>query len=149
MKQALMCVTLVAFVGAGLFSVSAREAVSDEAAVRAAVLDYVEGVYEVSSARIERGVHPEMAKRGFARRSSDQPYRELKMSFDELKMLAERYNADGHIPEDAPKEVVIYEILDKTASIKLIAEWGIDYMHLAKYDGEWKIVNVLWQSVAE
>jgi hypothetical protein len=25
------------------------------------------------------------------------------------------------------------------------ALWGIDYMHLAKYDGKWKIVNILWQ----
>ncbi len=36
--------------------------------------------------------------------------------------------------------------IDQTASVKLIAEWGIDYMHLAKYEGQWKIVNVLWQS---
>ncbi len=39
--------------------------------------------------------------------------------------------------------------IDQTASVKLIAEWGIDYMHLAKYDGRWKIVNVLWQSHPE
>lgn len=117
----------------------------DEAAVRAAVLDYVEGVYEVAPDRIRNGVHPELAKRGFYRRAASDPYREIPMTFDELVELSKGYNKDGHIAADAPKEVIFYEVLDQTASVKLIAEWGIDYMHLAKYDGEWKIVNVLWQ----
>jgi hypothetical protein len=30
------------------------------------------------------------------------------------------------------------------ASVRTDADWGVDYMHLAKIDGEWKIVNVLW-----
>jgi hypothetical protein len=30
------------------------------------------------------------------------------------------------------------------ASLRTDAYWGVDYMHLAKIDGEWKIVNVLW-----
>ena len=119
---------------------------SEEAAVRAAVLDYVEGVYEVAPERIERSVHPEMAKRGFARRSPDQPYREIPMTYEGLVKLAGSYNENGHIGEDAPKEIEIYEVLDQTASIKLTAQWGIDYMHLAKYDGQWKIVNVMWQA---
>lgn len=121
-------------------------AAGEEAAVRAAVLDYVEGVYEVDPARIERSVHPELAKRGFGRREAAEPYREIPMTFEGLVELAAGYNKDGHIPDDAPKEVIVYEVLDQTASIKLVAEWGIDYMHLAKYDGRWKIVNVLWQS---
>lgn len=118
----------------------------EEAAVRAAVLDYVEGIYEVEPERIERSVHPEMAKRGFGRRSGADPYREIPMTFEQLVELARTYNEDGRIPEDAPKEVIVYEVSDQTASVKLIAEWGIDYMHLAKYDGRWMIVNVLWQT---
>ncbi len=125
---------------------SGGEASGEEAAVRAAVLDYVEGIYDVDPARIERSVHPELAKRGFGRRDMADPYREIPMTFEQLVKLAGSYNEDGDIPADAPKEVVVYEILDQTASIKLVAEWGVDYMHLAKYDGRWKIVNVLWQS---
>ncbi len=136
--------------GALLLTTATLSASTDEeAAVRAAVLDYVEGVYEVDPARIERSVHPELAKRGFARRSASDSYREIPMTFEQLVGLAGDYNKDGHIPEDAPKEVVVYEVLDQTASIKLIAEWGIDYMHLAKYEGRWMIVNVMWQSHSE
>jgi hypothetical protein len=53
---------------------------------------------------------------------------------------------DGQIPQDAPKRVTIYEVLDQTASARLEAWWGIDYVHLAKFDGRWMIVNVLWQT---
>ena len=127
---------------------AAEHSASEEEAVRAAVLDYVEGIYEVDPSRVERSVHSELWKRGFARRSDEDPYTELKMTFEQLVELAAKYNKDGsRVPEGSPKEVIVYEILDQTASVKLIASWGIDYMHLAKYDGKWKIVHVLWQSL--
>ena len=44
---------------------SYAQADTEKEAVRQAVLDYVEGVYEVAPERIERSVHPELVKRGF------------------------------------------------------------------------------------
>ncbi len=120
-----------------------NESETEQDAVRAAALDYVEGIYEVDPSRIERSVHPNLAKRGFY---MDSDYQEYPMNYDQLVELAGKYNKEGKIPEDAPKEIEILDLLDQTASVKLTAEWGIDYMHLAKYDSKWKIVNVLWQS---
>jgi putative lumazine-binding protein len=117
---------------------------TDREAVKEAVLDYVEGVYEVNPAKIERSVHPELAKRGFF--IHDQEAIESTMSFPEFIEHAKTYNKDGQFPPDAPKEIIIYEVLDHTASVKLIAAWGIDYMHLAKYHGKWMIMHVLWQT---
>lgn len=68
------------------------------------------------------------------------------MTFKELVELAKTYNARGTVPKDAPKEVVVFDVADQTASVKVTAVWGIDYMHLGKYDGKWKIINILWQS---
>lgn len=117
---------------------------ADVEAVRAAVLDYVEGFYEAAPERIERSVHPELAKTGWTRDAHGE-YREFPRTFDQLLEGARRYNRDGSLPADAPKEITIYEVLDKTASVKLTAQWGIDYMHLVKLDGKWMIRNVLWQ----
>jgi hypothetical protein len=119
---------------------------AEREAVRQAVLDYVEGIYEVNPARIERSVHPELAKRGFFVKKGETAYSYGVMTFQQLVELAGTYNKTGRVPKDAPKEVVIYDVLDQTASAKLTAVWGIDYIHLAKYDGKWKFVNVLWQS---
>lgn len=119
---------------------------AEREAVTQAVMDYVEGVYQVDAARIERSVHPDLAKRGFFIKKGETAYSPHVMTFAQLVELAKNYNKNGHVPKDAPKEVVIYDISDQTASVKLTAVWGIDYMHLAKYEGKWKIINVLWQT---
>ena len=124
---------------------TADAASDDHAAVRAAVLDYVEGIYEVTPERIERSVHPELAKVGWGRAGGGN-LSESPMTQQQLVDLAGSYNKDGRIPADAPKEIEVYDVLDKTASVKLTAAWGIDYMHLVKLDGRWMIRNVIWQS---
>ncbi len=120
---------------------------NDKESVRLAVLDYVEGVYNVQPERIERSVHPKLAKLGFYRPPADETYRPASaMTFERLIEVAKTYNKEGKLRKDAPKEITIYEVQDQTASAKLVAEWGTDYFHLAKFDGKWMIVNVIWQS---
>jgi hypothetical protein len=33
----------------------------------------------------------------------------------------------------------------RPASVRVDASEWVDYMHLGKVDGEWKIINVLWE----
>lgn len=120
---------------------------SDEQGVTAAVMDYVDAIYNVQPELIDRSVSPDLVKRGYWRENADSDYREFPMDFDQLRGLSERWNADSHLDAStAIKEVVVFDILDKTASAKLVADWGIDYMQLAKVDGRWMIKNILWQS---
>jgi hypothetical protein len=124
-----------------------QEANADREAVRQAVLDYVEGIYNVQPERIERSVSPNLAKLGFYRPTTETTYRPPRsMAFQQLVEIAKTYNKEGKLRKDAPKDIQIYDVLDQTATVKLTAEWGIDYMHLAKLDGKWMIINVLWQS---
>ena len=120
----------------------------DEKAVRQAVLDYVEGIYEVDPSRIERSVHKDLRKLGFRYSEEDGAYQgPLPMTYQELHDLAGRWNKERRAEAaTAVKTIELHEVLDETASAKLTADWGIDYMHLAKFDGRWMIVNVLWQS---
>jgi hypothetical protein len=119
---------------------------ADREAVRKAILDYVEAIYQVQPERIAQSVHPTLAKRGYQIPRDSTRYREYPMTYDQLVNVARTFNSSGRVPADAPKRIEIFEVLDQTASAKLTALWGIDYFHLAKYDGVWKIVNVLWQS---
>ena len=118
----------------------------DRSAVRQACLDYVEAVYEVNPAKAERSVHPDLVKRGFFIKKGETVYSPHSMTFTELVELSKNYNKKGLLPKDAVKEVVVFEVSDQTASAKVTAVWGIDYLHLAKYEGKWKIINILWQS---
>ena len=125
---------------------SAPSALTDRAAVRQAALDYVEALYEVDSTRIMRSVHPDLRKYGYYKR--DGSYRGTAMTYEQLRGLATRWNENRKRvdPDSAVKEAVVFEVLDKTASAKVVADWGVDYLHLVREDSTWKIRQVLWQS---
>lgn len=119
----------------------------EDEAVEQAVMDYVDALYLVDPARIERSVHPSLSKVGFYRNAPDAAYQEARMTFEELRQLAADWNRSGRVdPDRAPKQVEVLDVLDQTATAKLTAQWGVDYLQLAKYDGRWQIVNVLWQT---
>lgn len=130
-----------------LMGTDAADDAADREAVREAVLDYVEGIYNVEPERIKRSVAPDLAKVGYWRSKDATEYGEGRMSFEQLVELAGKWNSKGGVDaETAPKEIEIYDVLDQTATVKLSAHWGIDYMHLAKINDKWMIKNVLWQS---
>jgi len=123
----------------------------DRKAVTAAIEDYVEGLYLVDSTRIERSVDTTLRKLGYWYNKKEKQYRDnLPMSYDQLVRLSARWNSDGdQVKKNSPKKIEIYDINTKTASAKLNAVWGIDYFHLGKVNGQWKIFNVMWQSMPE
>ena len=149
-KSATWAATIAGLAGLAMLAVPGAlgaQTASDEEGVRAAVLDYVEAIYDVEPERIERSVSKDLVKRGYWRENTDAAYREFPMTYDQLHELASNWNADGHLDTStAVKEIVVLDVLDKTASAKLVADWGIDYMHLAKVDGRWMIRNIIWQS---
>jgi hypothetical protein len=111
------------------------------------VLDYVEGFYEGDTAKIVRGVHPDVQKYGFWIPRDSARYAGEPMPWSEILSYARNIRDRGRpAPATAPKEIVIYEVQDQTASAKLTAWWGTDYLLLAKYDGRWMVRMVLWQS---
>ena len=71
----------------------------DHAAVEAAVLDYVEGIYDVEPDRIERSVHKDLKKYGFLKEGADAPYQGMPMTYDQLHALAGKNRG-----RDWPKE---------------------------------------------
>jgi hypothetical protein len=39
----------------------------------------------------------------------------------------------------------VLDVADSIASAKVVSEPFVDYLHLAKLDGSWSIVNVLYE----
>lgn len=147
MKQFPTVALAVLLAGSAAFAAAGTQSnAADREAVRQAALDYVEGIYNTEPERLERSVHPDMIKRGYYRRQGAADFTFAPMTRAELITLAANWNKDKKRPiATYPKEVVVYEVVNQTASAKVTAMWGIDYMHLAKHEGRWKIVNILWQ----
>lgn len=121
---------------------------SNEIQIRESILDYVEGVYDADTTKIYRSVHPSLVKRGTWYDNQIRNYVPVdEMDFHQLVQLTKTWNSNGRNANSSSiREIIIYDITDKTASAKLTAVWGIDYMHLAKLEGKWYIMNVLWQT---
>jgi hypothetical protein len=125
--------------------VGAQAPASEKAAVEQAALDYLEAIYNVQPERIERSVHPTLNKRGFYKKDAATPYAEMPMTYEQLVKLASTWNKEGK-RDTSVKEITVLDVLDQTAVVRLKASWGIDYMFLGKFDGRWKITQIMWQS---
>jgi hypothetical protein len=117
---------------------------ADQAAVQQAALNYVTAVYEGKPDLIRESVSPELVKFGYMRQR-DGSYRTGQMTFDQLLEVAKAWNANGQ-RDTSVKAVEVYDVLDQTASAKVTASWGSDYLLLAKIDGVWKIRQIVWQT---
>jgi hypothetical protein len=126
---------------------TAAQTVDDREQVRRAVLDYVEGFYEGDSTKHMRSILPEVFKYGYWIPRDSTRYQGAQMKWAEFHEYTNRVRSYKRFaPATAPKEIVIFDVLDQTASAKLTASWGVDYLLLAKRDGRWMVSHVLWQT---
>lgn len=126
-----------------LFAQSAK----DSADIRTAALHYVEGWYEGNGERMAKAVHPQLAKRniGWSSDISNNGNVLSEMNGEQLVERTKRGSGKNTPMNRQIKNITILSIFNNSASVKAeMADW-IDYMHLCRWNGEWKIINVLWE----
>lgn len=116
---------------------------ADSAAVRRAALDYIEGWYGGDAARMQRAVHPDLAKR-IVRRDREGESWLSSTTADGLVHSTRLGDGKDVPPERQQKDVRILTMDGDMASVRLVSTKLVDYMHLARWNGGWRIVNVLW-----
>ena len=118
---------------------------ADTAAIRATALNYVEGWYEGNADRMAKALHPELVKRIVVRDTTTGKTMVQGMGTSVL-VNSTRHGYGKETPKERQqKDVSLLDVFGNAASVKAVmADW-IDYMHMAKVDGRWVIVNVLWE----
>jgi hypothetical protein len=113
---------------------SSSNSKSDEvAAVKTACLDYVEGWFDSSTERVERSVHPDLVKRIPKDNALNEMTRDVLIKSTKMKK------------KSRPEIVVeVYDVFKDIALAKVTSGF-VDYVQLAKIEGRWQVVNVLWQ----
>jgi hypothetical protein len=118
---------------------------ADSAAIRATALDYIDGWYAADGQRMERALHPELAKRNVFSDSNGRS-RLIQMSAMTL-VQGTRSGGGSTIPAaERADSVKILDIYGGAASVRVRAATWIDYLHMAKFNGQWRILNVLWEN---
>ena len=138
MKTLLSLLLSISIVGANAQS-------SEQPAVEQACLNYIEGFYEGDTAKLIKCLSPTLHKYGYYKDKTEQ-YVGDAMSYQQALDYAKNVLAKKRFAKpDAPKTVVVLDIQEQIACAKVVAWWGMDYMLLAKKDGQWMIEQVLWQ----
>ena len=128
-----------------LVSKAQAQSPADAAAIKQTALDYIEGWYEGNAERMEKALHPELAKRMVETNPANSRSRLNQMSAMSL-VQGTRNGFGKNTPKDKQqKDVTILDVYENAASVKVVATDWIDYLHVAKFNGKWVIVNVLWE----
>ena len=138
------CLVLFAAITVALPATAQAQSAADSAGIRAAALDYIEGWYEANPERMERALHPELAKR-IVRTNPEGRSSLGQMSALSLVQGVRSGGGRSTPAAEQQKDVTILDIYQNAASAKIVASGWIDFLHLAKWNGRWVIVNVLWE----
>ena len=116
---------------------------ADSAAIRQAALDYIEGYYTGDAERMRRALHPDLVKRIVRMQAG-----EARMGNMTAQQLVDGTAAGWGLEtpaEERRTDVTILDAFRNVAAVRVDAHAWIDYMQIARWNGEWKIVNVLWE----
>jgi len=143
MKKFVITVAVIFFV---LFSVTVRASSpesTDEDAIKRAALDYIDGAHAGDAARMERAVHPELNKVRVGKiPQTGKSYLQKAGASRLVQVVGAKVAV---LDEDKRNiQVKILDVLEGLAMVKATSAMFWDYLQLAKIDGEWKIINVLW-----
>jgi hypothetical protein len=136
--------SLLLICGLGISFGAGAQATDDKAAIRQAALDYIEGWYDGNAERMERSLHADLAKRIV--RTNDRGQSQLQQMTAMGLVQGVKRGGGKDTPKDKQqKDVTILDVFGNAAAVKIVASEWIDYLHLAKFNGQWVIVNVLWE----
>ena len=118
---------------------------ADSAAITQTALDYIEGWYEGDAERMQRALHPELAKRMV----SGDPSNLNHMTAEQLVAVTQAGYGTRTPEAERRSDVSILDIYENVACVRVDAKDWIDYLHVVKFDNQWVIINVLWELTPE
>jgi hypothetical protein len=122
-----------------------RQQADDLTEIRQAALDYAQGWYEGNAERMRRCLHPELAKRAILPDPQTGEERFSHLSQQQMVAKTARGGGSADVPADKRYyDVTILDVCGDIASVRADTYEYVDYLHLARSQGRWLIVNVLW-----
>ena len=143
MKIKIMFLAIILLAGVSGLRAQTTVSDADKEAIKQTALDYIEGWYEGNAERMERALHPELAKRIVF--TKDGRSRLDSMSAMSLVQNVKRGGGKNTPKEKQQKDVTILDVYENAACVKVVASDWVDYLQIARANGRWVIVNVLWE----
>ncbi len=119
----------------------------DITAIKQTARNYMESWYQGDTKRMESSLHKKLAKRSLKGNYGEPGLRHTTAS----DMI--RYTENGYgikLWQEGHKiEVIVLDYYKNIASVKVIAPHYYEYLHLAKIDDKWVILNALYEKKSQ
>ena len=112
----------------------------DRMAISRCATDYIESWLDGDGERMRGCLHPALAKRAVYRDRSGN----LQIDESPADEMVEAAAAGRGTRYGRGYEIEVEDAFRAIASVKVTSEPYIDYLHIARFDGKWLIVNALW-----
>jgi hypothetical protein len=138
MKSIITIITIFYF----SIAVNAQSNEIEKNLIEKTILNYIENFFENDFEQMNKSLHPRLSKRGLnpdGTMSEDLPPEKLKL------LLSTNPKFEKKHQHNIVKDIIIFENM-ASASLKTgypKTRW-VEYIHLAKQNDQWKIINVFW-----
>lgn len=112
-------------------------------AVEASCMDYLDGQLSGDVARVERVLHPDLAKRRVLPGNAMETLALRRMGRDELVALT-RQGALVAPPAQWKRQCTVLDVEADIAVVRAETPIFVDYLQLGRFDGRWVVVSALW-----
>jgi hypothetical protein len=117
---------------------------ADSAAIRHTALDYIDGWYSGDAARMEGALHSHLAKRLVY---TDQHGQSRLVDLTAEELIQSTRAGTGKIPREQWRDsVTVLSVFGNDAVVRIDATTWVDFLEEIKWNGSWKIVNVIWEN---
>jgi putative lumazine-binding protein len=116
---------------------------NEKSALAAVAQNYMDAYYTADSARMQKTLHP-----GFHKRTLRTVNGRTEISEDTVESMVEgvRLGSGREIPPaERVQKIEVLDVYRDAASVKVVTGRWIDYMHLSKLNGEWRVLDVVLQ----
>jgi hypothetical protein len=125
----------------GLARTQVTASQADIDAVTAVAREYIESYVAGDAERHARVYHPECAKRRFI---TDPDSGVTEMIALSPRIMADYAAASGATGDDCPTEVVVDDISEDMASVRIYSCRWVDFAHIVKARGQWGLFHITW-----
>jgi Putative lumazine-binding len=142
MRKFVPAITLIVFATLTLGAIPNSRS-EESSAVAAVARNYLDAYYTADAARMLKVLHPEFHKRTIKTVNG-----RMEITEDTVQSMVQgvRLGSGKNIPQNERiREIQVLDIYKDAASVKVVTGRWIDYMHLSRFNSEWRVLDVVLQ----
>ncbi|HVG92552.1 MAG TPA: nuclear transport factor 2 family protein [Alphaproteobacteria bacterium] len=142
MRKAIFFFTLIVL-GLATLAWSNSAGTDENRAITAVAQNYMDAYYTADPALMQRSLHPDFHKRTLHTVNG-----QTQITEDSVQSMVEGVGLGSgkDIPRnERVRSIQVLDVYHDAASIKVVTGRWIDYMHLSKLNGEWRVLDVVLQ----